>query len=586
MVQCCGNRFCESCIGRIVESKALVRDTACPLCKQNITASMPDKQLERLLKEKLVYCSNKACGCTWTGELGQLEEGHLNMTPLQGKLMDGCLYVEVLCSQCQRMKVKRHAMKNHMQKECPKRIALCTYCKKHRAAYEDISRIHHPVCQYVPEPCPKGCGAKPLRKNIAKHVADWCPKNPQPCPFHIVGCTKKLTGWQMENHLSDSAVFTSHLSDVKKMFDALKKEIGEKDTEMKTLQENLRRKVKDLQSEMERKELDMRMLTEHKDKLISDLKDELAANEKGISILQGQVRGKEQEVKALRQKLDRVMKVHAQEVKEKTATLKENTCCINALLKEIKEKDKQIEKLRRKCDQSDNAELWKCTKLLKVENAELQKCTSSLEAKIEGMMTNLMELEQKAYNKAIHADTLEKTVTELQQVILDQKRDIKRLPMMAIHADTLEKTVTELQQVILDQKRDIKRLTTMAEQRYDEADKREETLHKVRVPFDGGKHADSDSNWSVTTREDSLNKQPVNPPAKVPVNPPIATDVNVPVNQPTHVPVNLPTDVPINPPTAANVPLNPFADDSGVLGAALGVAVGVGIAGVAALLRR
>ena len=111
----------------------------CPLCKQKITVSIPDEQLERLLKEKLVYCSNKSCGCTWTGKLGQLEDGHLNATPPQGKLMDGCQYVEVLCSQCQRMKVKCHAMENHMQKKCPRRIAVCTYCKEYRAAYEDMS---------------------------------------------------------------------------------------------------------------------------------------------------------------------------------------------------------------------------------------------------------------------------------------------------------------------------------------------------------------------------------------------------------------------------------------------------------------
>ena len=174
IVQCCGNRFCKSCLDRITESMSLVSrarpshvkrftceglarettmslvDAPCPLCKLNIIASIPDRQLERLLREKLVYCSNKSCGCTWTGELGQLEEDHLNATPPHDKLMDGCLYVEVLCSQCQRMKVKRHAMENHMQKECPRRIAVCTYCKVHRAAYKDISRIHHPLCQYTP----------------------------------------------------------------------------------------------------------------------------------------------------------------------------------------------------------------------------------------------------------------------------------------------------------------------------------------------------------------------------------------------------------------------------------------------------
>ena len=308
----------------------------CPLCNQKITTAIPDKQLERLLKEKLVYCLNKAYGCTWTGKLGQLEEGHLNATPPPDKLMDGCPYVELFCSQCQKMKVKRHAMENHMQKECPKRIALCTYCKKHRAAYEDIGRIHHPVCQYVPEPCPKGCGAKPLRKNIAKHVANWCPKTPQPCPFHIVGCTKKLSGSKMESHLRDRGVLKSHLSSVEKTVDALRREIGKKDTQIETLQKELKetvgalrkevgekdKQIKTLQtdlktkearvgallSEIEKKDLDMGMPTKHKDKLISKLKEELVANEKCISSLQGQARSKEQELVALREEFDRMEK--------------------------------------------------------------------------------------------------------------------------------------------------------------------------------------------------------------------------------------------------------------------------------------
>ena len=58
---------------------------------------MPDKQLERLLNEKLVYCSNKRHGCTWSGELGKLEHNHLlnENPPAPDKLVGGCLYVQI-----------------------------------------------------------------------------------------------------------------------------------------------------------------------------------------------------------------------------------------------------------------------------------------------------------------------------------------------------------------------------------------------------------------------------------------------------------------------------------------------------------
>ena len=459
----------------------------CPLCKQKITVSIPDKQLERLLKEKLVCCSNKSCGCTWTGKLGQLEDGHLNATPPQGKLMDGCQYVEVLCSQCQRMKVKRHAMENHMQKKCPRRIAVCTYCKEYRAAYEDMSRIHHLVCSYVPQPCPKGCGAKPLRKNIRTHVANSCPKNPQPCPFHIVGCSKKLTGSNMENHLRDRVVLSSHLSATEKTIVALKKEIREKSTQIKSLQEILKGKnvqVRNLMSEIEKKEAELRS----KDELISSLKEELAANECRSNTLENEVGHRVEQVETLREERDRLKQVQAQEERDKTAALKE------------------IEKLKKKGDHNEPT-----LRKLKSENAKLRKRTYSQDAEIDTLAKCLMDIEARAYDKAIHADSLERKVTELQLVIQAQKSDIERL-------------------------------TRTAERRYEKfskADKREEMMHDVQGVIDG----------SYTAHEGIV---------------------------PTRGENRGPPEQPVNPP----------ADESGVLGAALGVAVGVGIAGIAALLRR
>ena len=309
------------------------QNAPCPLCKQKIATSIPDRQLERLLNEKLVYCSNKKSGCKWTGELGRFETSHL---------MNECLYAQVLCSQCQRVNVKRHAMRNHMQNKCARRIMVCTYCKSYSAAYEDLGRIHHPVCPFFPEPCPKGCGAKPFRKNIAKHLANSCPKNPQPCPFHVVGCTKKLAGRQMENHLHDRAVLTSHLSNVKTTLGGLKKEIGEKNIRIKSLQKDIVTKdilVKNLQCDIETKELDMSMMM-----------DKFKANEHHSSTLQEEIRDKEQEIKALREevdRLDRLKETFAQEAKDKTVALKGKASQVSALTKQVKQKDQQIEKLKR-----------------------------------------------------------------------------------------------------------------------------------------------------------------------------------------------------------------------------------------------
>ena len=515
------------------------QDAPCPLCKQKIATSIPDRQLEGVLNEKLVYCSNKKSGCKWTGELGKFEASHL---------MNECLYVQVLCSQCQRVNIKRHAMRNHMQNECMRRIVVCKFCKTYHAAYEDIGRIHHPVCLYFPEPCPKGCGAKPFRKNIAKHLASSCPKNPQPCPFCIVGCTKKLVGKQMDSHLSDRTVITSHLSDVEKTLGALRKDIGENKIQIKALQKDIMVKdilVKNLQCDIETKELDMCMIN-----------DELKVSEQHSNTLQEEVRDKEQEIKALKEEvehLDRLKETFAQEAKDKTAALKEKASLISALTKQVKEKDQQIEKLKKKQSDRDEPSL----KQIKTENARFRERNMCLELQVSDMATRVAYLEDKAYQKTLHAETLKKAVAELQQVIQDQKRNIDRL-------------------------------SRTARRRYgklSEADRKEEVQHEVQefVEYDGSNYTKFEA--SIPIRIEGCN--PSNQPVEIHGSSLRLGNETSSGCTTSEATVSVGGDSEMhNRPEEQPVDTRVADDNTGVLGAALGIAVGVGIAGLAALLRR
>ena len=507
LVQCCGNRFCRVCLERITKVVA-VREAPCPLCKQTMTAAMPDKQLERTLKEKVVYCSNKASGCKWTGELGQLEDGHLKVNPPHDQLMDGCPYVQLLCPQCKKTEVKRHAMRSHVQRECPRRMVVCTYCKKYRNTYDNIISVHHLVCPHVPEPCPKGCGAKPLRKNISKHLAHYCAKNPLPCPFHIVGCKKMLVGSRMEVHLRDG--FVSHLSGVEKA-------IAERDAQIRTLTEGIKKK-----------ELEVHNLTEKNDRLN-------VANECHLSSLRMEVRDKEQVANDLRLELERssqeatkktaalekkaaALEKKAAALEKKSASLEKKTAALemkvstlsdtikekDILVREanktataqqrksatlsnvIREKDVQIGKLKDRCGRDEQA-----LRQLTSRNAENQKYSESLEMKIDAMACKNAELQ-----------SLE---TKIDVMATDLVNRGKEAFMKVLQAGSLEIKVAELQWIIRTQQSDIDRLATAAEEA------RNQQRHRV------------------------------NPPA---------------------------------------------ADENAVLGAALGIAVGVGITGVAALLRR
>ena len=443
IVQCCGNRFCRSCLERLQAGTATPmtpKVTPCPLCKQKIAAAMPDKQLERLLNEKHVFCSNKSRGCTWSGELVKLEVDHLNKNPTgqtPEELMKGCKYVQVLCYQCKRVTIERQEMVDHLEKKCPRRMAVCTYCKVHRAAYEDISRNHHPVCQQIPVPCPKGCGAKPLRKNIKTHVKNWCPKNPQPCPFHVVGCTKKLAGHQMEKHLSDWTVYEGHLSDMEKAVITLRKDICEKDSQIKTLQTSLDERDA------------LRDLAKRKDEMIGNLKDNLETCEAERSRLEDQSKCNEQLVNTLRKELDHLNKTCTQNRRAAEST-------ITSLFQEVTEKSKQIEELKKKnaheqqaAKQNEIAELRKCndalrkecaklkmrTDLCKKENIGLREHIDSLKRENEKLNKAKGDLQRKVQNKEANADVLKRQIRELEQVVQSKENDLKWLYSKVAHRE-------------------------------------------------------------------------------------------------------------------------------------------------------
>ena len=65
LLDCCGAKYCESCI------KAAGQP--CPLCKQPFN-TMVDKGFKRKVLDLKVSCSKKSGGCKWEGELRHLDE--------------------------------------------------------------------------------------------------------------------------------------------------------------------------------------------------------------------------------------------------------------------------------------------------------------------------------------------------------------------------------------------------------------------------------------------------------------------------------------------------------------------------------
>jgi hypothetical protein len=160
----------------------------CPLCNKSFS-SLPDKQLERILNEKVVYCANKSDGCDWKGKLAELEK-HLDPKPSPDKKIaaskDGCQFKRVECCVCKEM-FYRFTMTEHAQ-TC--RQVTCTYCKTYTDAASKMEQ-HYSECPMYPVSCPNDCGSKPFRKNISIHVKNICPNTVVKCSFNMLRCDMK-----------------------------------------------------------------------------------------------------------------------------------------------------------------------------------------------------------------------------------------------------------------------------------------------------------------------------------------------------------------------------------------------------------
>ncbi len=111
VISCCGNHFCEPCIGRIKSNRK-----PCPLCNSPDFTTFLHKGVAREVNALRVYCPKKAQGCDWQGELGQVDR-HLNPTANSR----GCGFVMVECKyRCGGM-FERRVIDSHEAEDCAKR---------------------------------------------------------------------------------------------------------------------------------------------------------------------------------------------------------------------------------------------------------------------------------------------------------------------------------------------------------------------------------------------------------------------------------------------------------------------------------
>jgi len=78
---CCAYSFCYTCSQRVERN-----NSPCPWCRKEKFEAKKNKGMRRSLNQLGVYCTYSIDGCTWRGELGELQ-AHLDNTDHSGMNM-------------------------------------------------------------------------------------------------------------------------------------------------------------------------------------------------------------------------------------------------------------------------------------------------------------------------------------------------------------------------------------------------------------------------------------------------------------------------------------------------------------------
>ncbi|KAI5842982.1 hypothetical protein DFP73DRAFT_573792 [Morchella snyderi] len=123
-----------------------------------------------LVNDLLVLCPNAELGCPTT----------CARYLLTGHLRDACGFVEVKCSGCDDLVLRKDAA----EEDCMHQVLDCAYC------FESFRRIdmeaHEAHCPQILAECPY-CTTEQTRATITAHIAT-CPSAPTACSASTIGC--------------------------------------------------------------------------------------------------------------------------------------------------------------------------------------------------------------------------------------------------------------------------------------------------------------------------------------------------------------------------------------------------------------
>ncbi|XP_064399361.1 TNF receptor-associated factor 2-like isoform X3 [Halichondria panicea] len=215
----CGKLFCKVCIDK---HKTLRND--CPCCRRPLGkyTIFHDLKSEQEVKSLLVRCPT---ACEWKGELRSLKD-HIRKVcentsvpcpnycnggkttlvrrNLDYHLADRCPNRLHTCTKCQKNIVFKNA--NNHKMVCPKRQYTCPHCRK-AGVYDERTTTHLKVCPKVEINCRK-CLLKIFRCDESDHLL-VCPNEPVQCTYYRIGCEEKPLRKNLAKHVANTQL---HLS--------------------------------------------------------------------------------------------------------------------------------------------------------------------------------------------------------------------------------------------------------------------------------------------------------------------------------------------------------------------------------------
>ncbi len=219
-ISCCAKLYCRMCLDEVKR-----QSNKCPTCRQPIN-SFSDKLSHRRIKALKVSCDNKGNGCTWIGELSNLD-AHST----------GCEFSIVSCpNKCLTLLLRRD-VKSHIESMCPLRDYTCPLCDK-QGKYCIITTTHLERCPNVVVQCPnKGCSTDMKRRYVNEHRQS-CPKETVKCSYAKAGCKEEMEREKCTKHEADNVEV--HLKLAVGTLSTLENEVKDLESKVRHLESKVR----------------------------------------------------------------------------------------------------------------------------------------------------------------------------------------------------------------------------------------------------------------------------------------------------------------------------------------------------------